>query len=123
MLGLAVLAGPHLWSRPAAAWPHARTLATLLTTVSAAAAAPLLTPAPAMLIASPAAYGAAFLSVPAAITTLVRDTTTHADRMPTLAAFTACSPRARPSDRGLPAGSPTVRPRAPRSPGRHCSAP
>jgi predicted MFS family arabinose efflux permease len=88
LLGAAVVAAPSLWSRPITAWPGARALATLLLGLGAAAALPLVSSAAPLVLASAVAYGATLMSVPAAVTALVRTHTAPADWTPTLAALT-----------------------------------
>ncbi|WP_433346984.1 YbfB/YjiJ family MFS transporter [Micromonospora sp. CA-111912] len=87
-LGLAVVAAPALWSRPTTHWPGTRALATLLGVLAGGAALALAAPAPPVIIASAIAYGATFMSVPAAVTALIRANTPPADWTATLAAFT-----------------------------------
>jgi predicted MFS family arabinose efflux permease len=81
LLGLAAVAGPAVWRRPAPA--------ALLVTLAAAAALPLLWSAPIVVVASALAYGATFMGVPTAVTALVRDATPPVDWTATLSAFTA----------------------------------
>jgi predicted MFS family arabinose efflux permease len=88
LLGLAAIAAPVLWSRPINTWPGGRALALLLVVLSAAAAVDLLSAAPAVVTGSAIGYGATFLSVPAAITTLVRAAIPAQDWTGALAAFT-----------------------------------
>jgi predicted MFS family arabinose efflux permease len=88
LLGLAAIAAPVLWSRPINTWPGGRALALSLAVLSAAAAADLLSAAPAVVTGSAIGYGATFLSVPAAITTLVRAAIPPHDWTGALAAFT-----------------------------------
>jgi predicted MFS family arabinose efflux permease len=88
LLGAAVLAAPSLWSRPMTSWPGTRALATLLLALGAAAALPLLSPAAPLVLASAVAYGATLMSVPAAVTALVRTSTAPDDWTPTLATLT-----------------------------------
>ncbi|WP_405146534.1 YbfB/YjiJ family MFS transporter [Sphaerisporangium sp. NBC_01403] len=87
-LGLAVVAAPALWSRPATNWPGTRTLATLLGVLGGGAALALSAPTPPVILASALLYGATFMGVPAAVTTLIRGNTAPADWIATLAAFT-----------------------------------
>lgn len=88
LLGLAAIAAPVLWSRPINTWPGGRALALSLAVLSAAAAVDLLSAAPAVVTGSAIGYGATFLSVPAAITTLVRAAIPPHDWTGALAAFT-----------------------------------
>jgi predicted MFS family arabinose efflux permease len=88
LLGLAAVAAPVLWSRPINTWPGGRALALSLAVLSAAAAVDLLSAAPAVVTGSAIGYGATFLSVPAAITTLVRAAIPPPDWTGALAAFT-----------------------------------
>ncbi|MGZ2361942.1 YbfB/YjiJ family MFS transporter [Streptomyces sp. 372A] len=87
-LGVATVAAPVLWSRPIERWPGTRALATLLTVLSGGAALALAAPAPLVILASALVYGATFMSVPAAVTALIKTTVPPADWAPTLAAFT-----------------------------------
>ncbi|WP_284706260.1 YbfB/YjiJ family MFS transporter [Micromonospora phytophila] len=88
LLGLAVIAAPTLWQRPIRQWPGGRTLGVLLTGIAGAAALALLAPVPAIVIVSAITYGATFMAVPAAVTALVRATTTPKELTGTLSAFT-----------------------------------
>jgi predicted MFS family arabinose efflux permease len=91
LLGAAALAAPRLWARPLAAWPPDRTLTALLALLACAGLLPLL-PAgglsTAVLALSVLAYGAGFMTVPAAVTTLIRTTCRPPDWAPTLAVLT-----------------------------------
>ncbi|WP_169729379.1 YbfB/YjiJ family MFS transporter [Thermoactinospora rubra] len=87
-LGLAVVAAPALWSRPTAAWPGTRALATLLGALAGGAALALAAPAPPVILASAIVYGATFMGVPAAVTALIKRDTPPAGWTATLAAFT-----------------------------------
>ncbi|WP_228828222.1 YbfB/YjiJ family MFS transporter [Nocardia beijingensis] len=86
-MGLAVVAAPVLWSHPISRRPG-RALCVLLAVLGAGAALALATPAPPVLLASTVVYGATFMSVPAAVTALVKDKTAPVDWTATLAAFT-----------------------------------
>ncbi|MGW3568605.1 YbfB/YjiJ family MFS transporter [Streptomyces sp. NPDC000941] len=88
VLGLAVIAAPALWSRPAAQWPGTRALATLLAVLGAGSALALAAPTPPVILLSALVYGATFMAVPAAVTTLINTHTAPADWTATLAAFT-----------------------------------
>ncbi|MER7006035.1 YbfB/YjiJ family MFS transporter [Dactylosporangium sp. NPDC000555] len=88
VLGSAVAAAPVLWSRPIAGWPGTRALATLLAVLSGGAALALASPAPAVVLVSGLVYGATFMSVPAAVTALIKVRTAPGDWTPTLAVFT-----------------------------------
>ena len=88
LLGLAAIAAPALWSRPIHTWPGGKALALSLAVLSAAAAVALLSAAPTVVTGSAIGYGATFLSVPAAITTLVRKAIPPRDLTGALAAFT-----------------------------------
>jgi predicted MFS family arabinose efflux permease len=88
LLGLAAIAAPALWSRPINSWPGGRALALSLAVLSAAAAVALVSAAPAVVTGSAVGYGATFLIVPAAITTLVRAGVPPHDWTGALAAFT-----------------------------------
>jgi predicted MFS family arabinose efflux permease len=87
-LGLAVVAAPALWSRPITNWPGTRALAALLGVLGGGAALALAAHAPLVILASAIIYGATFMSVPAAVTALIRGNTPPADWTATLAAFT-----------------------------------
>ncbi|MGW0436598.1 YbfB/YjiJ family MFS transporter [Micromonospora sp. NPDC003197] len=87
-LGLAVVVAPALWSRPATHWPSTRALATLLGVLAGGAALALVAPTPPVILASAIVYGATFMSVPAAVTALIRANTPPADWTATLATFT-----------------------------------
>lgn len=88
VLGAGVVAAPALWSRPITRWPGTRALAVVLGVLAGGAALALLSPAPAVLIASAVAYGVTFMAVPAAVTARIRTTVAPADWTATLAAFT-----------------------------------
>jgi predicted MFS family arabinose efflux permease len=88
VLGAAVVAAPALWSRPIAGWPGSRALAVLLAVLGGAAALPLVSPAPPVVLVSGLVYGATFMNVPAAVTALIRARTPPGDWTPTLAVFT-----------------------------------
>ncbi|WP_336213826.1 YbfB/YjiJ family MFS transporter [Nonomuraea sp. LPB2021202275-12-8] len=87
-LGLAVVAAPALWSRPARDWPATRVLATLLGVLGGGAALALAAPTPPVILASAIVYGATFMGVPAAVTALIKGSAPPADWVATLAAFT-----------------------------------
>ncbi|NUT40511.1 MAG: YbfB/YjiJ family MFS transporter, partial [Thermoactinospora sp.] len=87
-LGLAVIAAPLLWNRPTARWPGTRALTALLATLSAGAALALLAPSAPIILASAIIYGATFMGVPAAVTTLIKTTTPPEGWTATLSAFT-----------------------------------
>jgi predicted MFS family arabinose efflux permease len=87
-LGIAGMAAPALWSRPVSTWPGATALAASLAGLSASAAVPLISAAPAVVAASAIGYGATFLVVPAAITSLVHSAVPRPDWTGALAAFT-----------------------------------
>ncbi|GII67098.1 hypothetical protein Skr01_71830 [Sphaerisporangium krabiense] len=87
-LGLAVVAAPALWSRPTTHWPGTRALTCLLATLAGGAALALAAPAPPVILASAIVYGATFMGVPAAVTTLIKVHTPSADWTATLSAFT-----------------------------------
>ncbi|MFI6479359.1 YbfB/YjiJ family MFS transporter [Nonomuraea sp. NPDC050663] len=87
-LGLAVIAAPLLWNGPTARWPGTRALTALLVTLSAGAALALLAPSPPIILASAVLYGATFMGVPAAVTTLIKTTTPPEAWTATLSAFT-----------------------------------
>lgn len=88
VLGLAVMAAPFLWSRPITHWPGSRALAVLLAILAGGAALPLISPAPSIILASAIVYGATFMGVPAAVTALIKASTSPAGWTATLAAFT-----------------------------------
>ncbi len=88
LLGLAAIAAPALWSRPINTWPGARALALALALLAAAAAVPLASAAPAVVTGSAIGYGATFLTVPAAITALIRAAIPSQDWTGALATFT-----------------------------------
>ncbi|WP_051753222.1 YbfB/YjiJ family MFS transporter [Streptosporangium amethystogenes] len=88
VLGLAVAAAPALWSRPITRWPGGRALTVLLALLAGAAALALVSSAPPVVLTSAVAYGATFMSVPAAVTALIKANTPPADWTATLAAFT-----------------------------------
>ncbi len=88
LLGLAATAAPGLWQRPIGHWPGGRILAVLLGVIACAAALALLEPHPAVVIVSALAYGATFMAVPAAVTTLVRGATPSESLAGALSAFT-----------------------------------
>ncbi|SEH01336.1 Predicted arabinose efflux permease, MFS family [Nonomuraea solani] len=80
-LGLAVVA-PALWRRRTAR------LTTLLGLLAGGAALALVAPAPPVILASAIVYGATFMGVPAAVTTLIKTRTPPAGWTATLAVFT-----------------------------------
>ncbi|MFI7635905.1 YbfB/YjiJ family MFS transporter [Nonomuraea sp. NPDC049400] len=88
VLGAAVVAAPALWSRPIGRWPGTRPLAVLLGVLAGGAGLALVAPAPPLIVASAIVYGATFMSVPAAVTALIKAGTPPADWTATLAAFT-----------------------------------
>lgn len=88
VLGLAVMAAPALWSRPTARWPGTRALTCLLAALAAGAALALTVPSPPVILASAIVYGATFMGVPAAVTTLIKAHTPPAGWTATLSAFT-----------------------------------
>ncbi|MFI6452580.1 YbfB/YjiJ family MFS transporter [Streptosporangium amethystogenes] len=88
VLGLAVAAAPALWSRPITHWPGGRALTVLLALLAGAAALALVSSASPVVLASAVVYGATFMSVPAAVTALIKAHTPPADWTATLAAFT-----------------------------------
>ncbi|SDM30779.1 Predicted arabinose efflux permease, MFS family [Nonomuraea maritima] len=87
-LGTAVVAAPALWSRPITHWRGGTALASLLVLLAGGAALALVSPALPLVLASAIVYGATFMSVPAAVTALVKAGTPPADWTATLAAFT-----------------------------------
>jgi predicted MFS family arabinose efflux permease len=86
-LGLAVVLAPALWSRPLTR-PGGTALAASLAVLGAGAALALVSDAPLVVLASAIVYGATFMSVPAAVTALIRRTIPPADWTATLAGFT-----------------------------------
>jgi predicted MFS family arabinose efflux permease len=88
MLGCAVVAAPSLWQRPIARRPDGRIVAVLLAILAVASLAALVTPEPAVAVASALAYGATFMAVPAAITALVRAAAAPERLTGTVARFT-----------------------------------
>ncbi len=88
LLGAAVMAAPGLWSRPIRRWPGRRVLATLLAGVGGSSALALLSSSPAVVLVSALAYGATFMAVPAAVTSLVRSVTSPEALTGALAALT-----------------------------------
>ncbi|WP_410607715.1 YbfB/YjiJ family MFS transporter [Amycolatopsis sp. lyj-109] len=89
VLGAAVMASPVVWSRPITRWPGTRALAVVLGVLAGSSAPALLSPSPAVVLASVAGYGVTFMAVPAAVTAHIRTAVPPADRTATLAAFTA----------------------------------
>jgi predicted MFS family arabinose efflux permease len=87
-LGLAGMAAPALWSRPVSTWPGATALAASLAVLSAAAAVALISAAPAVVAGSAIGYGATFLVVPAAVTSLIHSAVPRAEWTRVLATFT-----------------------------------
>ncbi|WP_243082260.1 YbfB/YjiJ family MFS transporter [Streptomyces sp. 891-h] len=88
VMGAAVVAAPVLWSRPLARWRGGNALAALLALLAGGAALALVSSALPVVLASAIIYGATFMSVPAAVTTLIRTGTPPTDWTATLAAFT-----------------------------------
>jgi len=88
VLGLAGMAAPVLWSRPVSTWPGGRALAASLAALSAAAAVALISAAPAVVAVSAIGYGATFLVVPAAITSLIHSAVPRPEWTRVLATFT-----------------------------------
>lgn len=87
-LGCAAIVAPMLWSRPITAWPGTRALAAMLGLLAGASALALSWTTPVAAIGSAIIYGAAFLGVPAAITTLIREAVPPGRWAGTIAAFT-----------------------------------
>jgi predicted MFS family arabinose efflux permease len=87
-LGCAAIVAPVLWSRPITAWPGTRSLAVLLGLLAGASALALAWTTAVAAIGSAIIYGATFLGVPAAITTLIREAVPPAGWAGTIAAFT-----------------------------------
>jgi len=87
-LGLAGMAAPALWSRPVSTWPGATALAASLAALAAAAAVALISAAPAVVAVSAVGYGATFLVVPAAITSLIHSAVPRPEWTRVLATFT-----------------------------------
>jgi len=87
-LGIAGMAAPALWSRPVSTWPGAAALAASLAGISAASAVALISAAPAVVAGSAVGYGATFLVVPAAITSLIQSAVPRAEWTRVLATFT-----------------------------------
>jgi predicted MFS family arabinose efflux permease len=88
LLGLAVMAAPSLWQRPIGHWPGGWILAMPLGVIACAAAIVLLEPHPVVVIISAIAYGATFMTVPAAVTALIRSATPSESVTGVLSAFT-----------------------------------
>ncbi|WP_327129516.1 YbfB/YjiJ family MFS transporter [Streptomyces sp. NBC_01727] len=88
LLGAGVMAAPWVWSRPIAIWPPALTLTVLLALLAGASILALVSSWPAVLAISVLTYGVSFMTVPAAVTALIRARTRPEDWMPTLANFT-----------------------------------
>lgn len=87
-LGLAGMAAPALWSRPVTSWPGAAALAASLAALAASAVVALISAAPAVVAVSAIGYGATFLVVPAAITSLVHSAVPRPEWTRVLATFT-----------------------------------
>lgn len=89
VLGIAVVAAPWLWRRAAATWPSSRMLGSLLAVIAGASCLALTgwggLP---VVFVSAAAYGAAFMAVPASVTALVRSVVPPAGWPRALGAFT-----------------------------------
>jgi len=88
VLGIAGMAAPALWSRPVSGWPGAAALAASLAALAAAAVVALISAAPAVVAVSAMGYGATFLVVPAAITSLIHSAVPRAEWTRVLATFT-----------------------------------
>jgi predicted MFS family arabinose efflux permease len=88
VLGIAGMAAPALWSRPVSRWPGAAALAASLAALSASAVVALISAAPAVVAVSAIGYGATFLVVPAAITSLIHSAVPRAEWTRVLATFT-----------------------------------
>jgi predicted MFS family arabinose efflux permease len=88
VLGVAAMAAPALWSRPVSRWPGAAALAASLAALSVAAVIALISAAPAVVAVSAIGYGATFLVVPAAITSLIHSAVPRAEWTRVLATFT-----------------------------------
>jgi predicted MFS family arabinose efflux permease len=88
VLGIAGMAAPALWSRPVSSWPGAAALAASLAALAAAAVVALISAAPAVVAVSAMGYGATFLVVPAAVTSLIHSAVPRAEWTRVLAAFT-----------------------------------
>ncbi|MDQ0381661.1 YbfB/YjiJ family MFS transporter [Amycolatopsis thermophila] len=80
-LGVAVVVASAMWS-------GGRGLATLLAVLAAGSALALVSAALPVVLTSAVVYGATFIGVPAAVTTLIKDHTPPADWTATLGAFT-----------------------------------
>ncbi|WP_086840933.1 YbfB/YjiJ family MFS transporter [Amycolatopsis kentuckyensis] len=88
VLGAGVVAAPALWSRPITRWPGTRALAVVLGVLAGGAALPLVSPSPAVVLASALTYGVTFMAVPAAVTAHIRTAVPATGWTGTLAAFT-----------------------------------
>ena len=88
LLGLAAVAAPAVWSRPISTWRGARALAAALAVIGTASAVALASATPAAVTVSAIGYGSSFLAVPAAVTSVVRETIPPADWTRALATFT-----------------------------------
>jgi predicted MFS family arabinose efflux permease len=88
LLGMAAVVAPAVWSRPVTVWPGARALCVLLALLAAAAAVTRAEPAAPAVIGSAVVYGISFLSVPAAVTALLRDAVPPTGWTRALAIFT-----------------------------------
>ncbi|MEV4197085.1 YbfB/YjiJ family MFS transporter [Micromonospora globbae] len=88
LLGISAMAAPRVWDPLIGRWPPARVLTTLLALLAAASALPLVSSSYAVLAVSVLAYGATFMTVPAAVTATIRGATRPEDWAPTLSAFT-----------------------------------
>ncbi|WP_245550761.1 YbfB/YjiJ family MFS transporter [Nocardia paucivorans] len=87
-VGLAVVAAPLVWRRPITHWPDHKTLAVVLAALGGGAALALMSSTPLAIVISAAGYGATFMTVPAVVTALVKNTTAPPDWTATLAACT-----------------------------------
>ncbi|MGQ5262054.1 YbfB/YjiJ family MFS transporter [Micromonospora sp. ZYX-F-536] len=88
LLGISAMTAPRLWNPLIGAWPPARVLTTVLALLAAASALALASSSYVVLAVSVLAYGATFMTVPAAVTATIRGATHPEDWAPTLAALT-----------------------------------
>lgn len=72
VLGLATLAAPLLWRKPAEHWPGGRPLAAVMAVLTAGAALPLASAQPAAMLLSAALFGVAMFSAPSSIGSFIK---------------------------------------------------
>lgn len=88
VLGMAAVLAPAVWGRPVARWEGGRALAVLLLIVAAGAALPVLFGGVPAVMLSAVLFGSSFLSVVAAVTSLIRRSLPPGEWDTSIAVFT-----------------------------------